>query len=128
LEILSTGYMLIDGGVATSVSYMSNTMPIPRDKADIAVCTAMAGELLGMKLIYLDAGSGAECPVGEGMVRAVSEAIEVPLIVGGGIRTAEVVARNFGAGADVVVLGNVLEGDPGVLREMVAVRDGCGGR
>lgn len=120
LEIISTGYMLIDGGVTTSVQYMSNTYPIPAAKDDIAVCTALAGEMLGLKLMYLDAGSGALNPVSESMIEAVSSAIQVPLIVGGGIRTPEKVAANLKAGADVIVVGNALEKDPVLLREMVA--------
>jgi phosphoglycerol geranylgeranyltransferase len=122
LEIISTGYMLIDGGVRTSVQYMSNTQPIPANKNDIAVCTAIAGEMLGLKLIYLEAGSGATNPVPESMVRAVSEAISIPLIVGGGIRTPEQVAANYRAGADLVVVGTALEQDPGLVAAMAAMR------
>lgn len=119
LEIISTGYMLIDGGVQTSVQYMSNTYPIPAHKDDIAVCTALAGEMLGLKLIYLDAGSGAKNPVPESMIEAVSGAVSVPLIVGGGIRTPEKVAANLQAGADLVVVGNAIEKDPALIREMM---------
>jgi phosphoglycerol geranylgeranyltransferase len=120
LEIISTGYMLIDGGVQTSVQYMSNTYPIPAAKDDIAVCTALAGELLGLKIIYLDAGSGAQNPVSESMIEAVSGAVQVPLIVGGGIRTPEKVAANLKAGADMIVVGNAIEKDPVLIREMAA--------
>ncbi|MEI6412319.1 MAG: geranylgeranylglyceryl/heptaprenylglyceryl phosphate synthase [Bacteroidota bacterium] len=120
LEIISTGYMLIDGGVQTSVQYMSNTYPIPAAKDDIAVCTALAGELLGLKIIYLDAGSGAQNPVSESMIEAVSGAVQVPLIVGGGIRTPEKVAANMKAGADMIVVGNAIEKDPILIREMAA--------
>jgi phosphoglycerol geranylgeranyltransferase len=122
LEIISTGYMLIDGGVQTSVQYMSNTYPIPAHKEDIAVCTAIAGEMLGLKLMYMDAGSGAKNPVSEVMIEAVSGALQVPLIVGGGIRTPEKVAANYRAGADVVVVGNAIETDPGLIREMAKSR------
>lgn len=122
LEIISTGYMLIDGGVQTSVQYMSNTYPIPANKDDIAVCTALAGEMLGLKQIYMDAGSGAKNPVRASMIEAVSQAISIPLIVGGGIRTPEQVALNYQAGADVVVVGNSIETDPGLIREMAAVK------
>jgi phosphoglycerol geranylgeranyltransferase len=101
LEIISTGYMLIDGGVMTSVQYMSNTYPIPAIKDDIAVCTALAGEMLGLKMIYLDAGSGAKNPVPESMIEAVGGAVSVPLIVGGGIRTPGKSAANLRAGADL---------------------------
>ena len=120
LEIMSTGYMLIDGGVATSVSYMSNTYPIPHAKNDIAVCTAIAGEMLGLNLIFMDAGSGARTPVSEGMIEAVSSNISIPLIVGGGIRTPEKVAANVKAGADIIVVGNAIEEDPELIKEMAA--------
>lgn len=120
LEIISTGYILVDGGVMTAVQYMSNTYPIPTQKDDIAVCTALAGELLGLKMMYLDAGSGARTPVSEGMIEAVSGAISVPLIVGGGIRSPEKVAANFRAGADLLVVGNIVEQDPSAIREMAA--------
>ena len=122
LEIISTGYILVDGGVSTSVQYMSNTHPIPANKNDIAVCTALAGELLGLKMIYLEAGSGATSPVSDSMVEAVSGAVSVPLIVGGGIRTPEKVAATFCAGADLIVVGNAFENDPELIREMAAAR------
>ncbi len=118
LEIISTGYMLIDGGVTTSVQYMSNTSPIPANKADIAVCTAMAGEMLGLKMIYLEAGSGAENPVSANMIEAVAGAISVPLIVGGGIRDAQKVTENLRAGADLIVVGNALENNPDLIKSM----------
>jgi phosphoglycerol geranylgeranyltransferase len=120
LEIISTGYMVIDGGASTTVSYISNATPIPADKPEIAMCTAIAGELLGMKLIYMDAGSGAKKAITEEMISAVSENIEVPLIVGGGIREAEKAYRNCKAGADVIVIGNAIEKDPSLIREMAA--------
>lgn len=118
LEILPTGYMLIDGGVPTSVSYMSNTYPIPAAKDDIAVATALAGEMLGLKLIYMDAGSGAKNPVSRAMISAVSGALTVPLIVGGGIRTPEQAAINVQAGADVIVVGNAIEQHPALIAEI----------
>lgn len=120
LEIISTGYMLIDGGVATSVSYMSNTYPIPATKDDIAVCTAIAGEMLGLKLIYMDAGSGAINPISTSMIEAVSAAIEIPLIVGGGISTPEKARANVEAGANIIVVGNAIEKDPLLIEEMAA--------
>ncbi|MBK9255947.1 MAG: geranylgeranylglyceryl/heptaprenylglyceryl phosphate synthase [Saprospiraceae bacterium] len=120
LEIISTGYMLIEGGVSTSVQYMSNTIPIPANKDDIALCTAMAGELLGLKMIYMDAGSGAKVPVSESMISTVSGGIDIPLIVGGGIRTAEKASENAKAGADVIVIGNALEQDPFLVKEIAA--------
>jgi len=118
LEIISTGYMLIDGGISTTVQYISNTTPIPADKHDIAMCTAMAGELLGMKLIYMDAGSGAKVPITTDMISSVSNAINLPLIVGGGIKTPEKAFENVKAGADVIVVGNAIEKDPNLIKEM----------
>jgi putative glycerol-1-phosphate prenyltransferase len=118
LEIIPTGYMLIDGGIMTSVQYMSNTYPIPANKDDIAICTAMAGEMLGLKQMYMDAGSGAKTPVSESMIQAVSSAIKIPLIVGGGISTPEKAAANAKAGADVIVVGNAIEKDPSLIREI----------
>jgi putative glycerol-1-phosphate prenyltransferase len=120
LEVISTGYLLVDGGVSTTVSYMSNTSPIPRDKTDIAVCTALAGEMLGMKNIFLDAGSGAKYPVSLEMIEAVSGAVQVPLIVGGGIKSPEKAFQNISAGADVIVVGNAIERDPSLIGEIAA--------
>ncbi len=120
LEIIPTGYMVIDGGAATTVSYISNATPIPADKADIAMCTAMAGEMLGMKLIYMDAGSGAKKPIPEEMIKTVSQHIEVPLIIGGGIREAEKAYLNCKAGADVIVIGNAIEKDASLIEEMAS--------
>src|SRR5450631_2435616 len=120
LEIISTGYMVIDGGAPTTVSYISNALPIPADKNEIALCTAMAGEMLGMKLIYMDAGSGARHPIREEMISRVAGSIEVPLVVGGGIRDPEKAYRNCKAGADLIVVGNAIEKDPALIREMAA--------
>jgi putative glycerol-1-phosphate prenyltransferase len=120
LEIISTGYMLIDGGVLTSVQYMSNTNPIPNTKDDIALCTAIAGEMLGLKMIYMDAGSGAKIPVPTSMIEVVSGGISIPLIVGGGIKTPEKALENVRAGADLIVVGNAIEKDPGLISEMAA--------
>lgn len=120
LEIISTGYMVIDGGAPTTVSYISNASPIPADKKEIALCTAMAGEMLGMKLIYMDAGSGARTPIREEMIACVAENIEVPLVVGGGIRDPEKAYRNCKAGADLIVVGNAIEKDASLIHEMAA--------
>lgn len=118
LEIMPTGYMLIDGGVNTTVNYISNTNPIPRDKEDIAVCTAIAGEMLGLKLVYMDAGSGAKYPVSSKMISTVSGAINIPLIVGGGINTPEKALENAKNGANVIVVGNAIEKSPSLIKEM----------
>src|SRR6516164_3745862 len=120
LEIISTGYMVIDGGAPTTVSYITNASPLPRDKYEIAICTAMAGEMLGMKLIYMDAGSGARHAIQEEMIATVAKTIEVPLVVGGGIREPEKAYRNGKAGADLIVVGNAIEKDPSLIAEMAA--------
>ncbi|MFY7898628.1 MAG: geranylgeranylglyceryl/heptaprenylglyceryl phosphate synthase [Chitinophagaceae bacterium] len=120
LEIMPTGYMVIDGGAPTTVSYISNASPIPSDKNEIAMCTAMAGEMLGMKLIYMDAGSGAKKPIEEAMIAKVASHIEVPLIVGGGITTPEKAYLNCKAGADIIVVGNAIEKDISLIKEMSA--------
>ncbi len=118
LEVLSCGYMLIDGGVPTTVSYMSNTQPIPADKTDVALCTALAGEMLGLKLMYMDAGSGATKPVSRDMIETVSGAITIPLLIGGGIRTPEKALENIHAGADIIVVGNAIENDVTLIEEI----------
>ncbi|NDC78681.1 MAG: geranylgeranylglyceryl/heptaprenylglyceryl phosphate synthase [Chitinophagia bacterium] len=120
LEIISTGYMVVDGGAPTTVSYISNANPIPADKLEIAVCTAMAGEMLGMKTLYMDAGSGARRPIREDMIAAVASHVSIPLIVGGGITTPDKAHRNCQAGADIVVVGNAIEKDPTLIREICA--------
>ena len=120
LEILSTGYMVVDGGAPTTVSYISNATPLPADKNEIAMCTAMAGEMLGMKLIYMDAGSGAKRAISEDMIKHVADVITAPLIIGGGIIEPEKAYLNCKAGADVIVVGNAIEKDAGLIKEMAA--------
>ncbi len=121
LKTIPTGYMLIDSGKPTSVTYMSNSFPIPNDKKDIAACTAMAGEMLGLQVIYMDAGSGAAMTVPEEMIRFVKDSITTPLIVGGGIRTTEKLHSVLKAGADIAVVGNRFEEDPELIREFTRV-------
>lgn len=118
LEVISTGYMVIDGGAPTTVSYISNATPLPADKNDIAMCTAMAGEMLGMKLIYMDAGSGAQRPITESMIEVVAQNIDVPLFTGGGIRNAEKAYLLCKAGSDVIVVGNAIEKNSSLIREL----------
>lgn len=118
LEVLATGYLLIDADNHTTVSYMSNTVPIPADKYSVAVCTAMAGEMLGLKLIYMDAGSGAKYPVSPRMIASVRKSIDVPLIVGGGIDSVEKALNSLNAGADMLVVGNGIEENPNLLIEV----------
>jgi len=120
LEIMPTGYMVIDGGAPTTVSYISNANPLPADKSEIAMCTAMAGEMLGMKLIYMDAGSGAKNPISEMMIQKVSSCINVPLIVGGGITTPEKAYLNCKSGADIIVIGNAIEKDQHIIKEIAS--------
>ncbi len=118
LEIMPVGYMLVDGGTPTTVSYISNTNPIPANKNDIASCTAMAGEMLGLKLIYMDAGSGAQTAIPSAMISQVAKYISIPLIVGGGITTALKAKENCLAGADIIVVGNAFEKDPNLIQEI----------
>lgn len=118
LEVIPTGYMLINGGNLSSVQYISHTLPIPSDKDEIAVSTALAGQMLGLSTLYLDAGSGARQPVPAQMISSVKSHISIPLIVGGGLSTAEKVFTTARAGADIVVIGNSLEKDPSLLLEM----------
>jgi putative glycerol-1-phosphate prenyltransferase len=118
LEILPTGYMLINSGKLTSVAYISNTIPLPEDKYSLAASTALAGEMLGLRLMYLDAGSGAEREISVRMIAAVRKAIDVPLIIGGGINTGEKAHAALSAGADLIVIGNALEKSPDLLTEI----------
>ncbi len=120
LEIIPTAYMLIDGGRATSASYISNTMPIPANKPEIAASTAIAGEMLGLKMIYLEAGSGAMHPVSPEMIAEVHRHTRVPLIVGGGIRSAKQALMAAEAGADLIVIGTAFEKNPELLPEIAA--------
>jgi putative glycerol-1-phosphate prenyltransferase len=112
LEVIPTGYMLVDSGKPTTASYVSHTQPLPHDKPDIAKCTAMAGEMLGLQVIYMDGGSGAQHPITPEMVYAVSGGINIPLIVGGGIRDKSTALQILNAGADIIVVGNALEHNP----------------
>lgn len=109
LEAIATGYMLVESGSSTSVEFMSNTRPLPRNHPEIAVAHALAGEYLGMKLLYLEAGSGARQTVPEDMIQAVKNLVSVPLVVGGGIRKPEQAESIVKAGASFIVTGNILE-------------------
>lgn len=122
LEVLPTGYLLIDCGSSTTAQYISNTNPIPFNKPEIAAVTALAGEYLGLKLMYLDGGSGAKKPIDIKMISAVKKNISVPLIVGGGIRTAAEALAAYQAGADMIVVGNILEKDPDLLFDIADKR------
>lgn len=118
LEILPTGYMLINSGKPTTASYMSNTTPIPADKDTVAACTAMAGEMLGMKIIFMDGGSGAQNPISEKMIKTVRESVNIPLIIGGGISSGKKAIANCKAGADIIVVGNAIEKDEKLISEI----------
>ena len=118
LEVLSTGYMLIESGKSTTASYMSTTTPIPHDKNDVAVCTAMAGEMLGLKLIFMDGGSGASNTISEEMIKSVSVEIDCPLIIGGGINTSKKALEKLKAGADIIVVGNAIENNTDLITEI----------
>ena len=122
LEIVPTGYLLVDGGRRSAVERVSATVPIARTDLDMAVNTAFAAQLLGMRAVYLEAGSGAARAVPENMIRAVRSAVSCVLLVGGGIRTPEMADTAWSAGADVVVVGNALERDPGLYRRLLAAR------
>lgn len=118
LEVIPTGYMLINSGRTTSVAYISNTTPIPDDKYSLAACTAMAGEMLGLRAMYMDAGSGAEKEISARMITTVKKSINVPLIIGGGINTKQKAFTALEAGADMIVIGNALEKNPDLLIEI----------
>ena len=117
ISVIPTGYILIESGNITSVEYMSNTKPIPQSKPDIICATAMAGEMLGLKMIYLEAGSGAINHVNSDVIAKVKKCISIPLIVGGGIKTAEQLRSIFNAGADIAVIGTAIENNPGLIKQ-----------
>ena len=127
IEVIPTAYMLIENGRSSSVEYMSHTRPIPAGKPEIAMATAMAGEMLGMKLIYLEAGSGAEHPVGLDTIKAIRRNISLPLIVGGGISSPAIAKEVLAMGADMFVVGTAIEKDPSMVRAFCALRDKCNG-
>jgi len=122
-KLISTGYILINCGTKTSVEYMSQTEAIPYDKTDIVVATALAGEMLGMKLIYIEAGSGALKPVPVAVIKAVRDNISLPIAIGGGLRSREEIEETFFAGADLIILGNGCEQNPQLLIDACRIRD-----
>jgi len=111
IEPISTGYILVESGVTTTAVYMSGSMPVPANKPDIAAATALAGEYLGMKLIYLEAGSGADKPVPDEMVKAVANVCSVPVVVGGGIKNPQTARLKVDNGAQIIVTGNFFENE-----------------
>ncbi len=118
MESISTGYMLV--GEPSSTSYVSNTMPLPANKPDLATATAVAGEMLGNTLIYMDAGSGASAPISTDVIRSVAEAINVPLIIGGGIRSYEEATLALDSGANCIIVGNAAENNTSILFEIAS--------
>jgi phosphoglycerol geranylgeranyltransferase len=122
-KLVSVGYILVGCGNRTSVEYISQTEAIPSDKPDIVVATALAGEMLGLQMIYLEAGSGATNPVPVSIVKSVRENISIPVAVGGGIRNKTEIKDIFDAGANLIILGNGCEKKPELLHEACKVRD-----
>lgn len=122
IEPISTGYMLIESGRLTTAQYMMHSMPLPRHKPEIAAATALAAEMMGMKMLYADAGSGADHPVPEHIIRAIKLACSHPVIVGGGLHMPEQVRSAVDAGADFIVVGHALErrADAAFLNDLVA--------
>ncbi len=123
IEVLPTGYMLVEGGKPTTASYMSNTTPLPYDKPEVAACIAMAGEMLGLRLMYADTGSGADKAVSNAMIRLLTKSTDCPLIVGGGIRLPQRALEMWEAGADMLVVGNAIEDNPLLLAEIAQKKD-----
>ena len=122
LEVISTGYILVGNEKNTAVSYISNTNPIPFEQHDIGAATAIAGELLGFQLIYLEAGSGSNYCVNANMILNVSKNIDCPLIVGGGLNTIEKIEMAFENGADIVVIGNAIEENQKILNQIGKIK------
>jgi phosphoglycerol geranylgeranyltransferase len=122
-KLVSVGYILVSCGSKTSVEYISQTEAIPNDKPDIVVATAMAGEMLGLQMIYLEAGSGADEKVPVRVIKAVRENISIPLAVGGGIKNSSEIEEIFKAGADLIILGNGCEKNPSLLTDACRIRD-----
>lgn len=118
LETLPTGYMLVESGQPTTASYMSGSAPIPHNKPEIAACTALAGEMLGLRLMYLDGGSGAQQSVSPEMIRQVRQAVSTPIIVGGGIRDENTARELCRAGADILVVGHASESNPSIIESL----------
>ena len=118
IETIPTGYILMDGGAGSTVEFVSGTRPIPMNRPDVVVAHALAGQYLGMDLIYLEAGSGAKEPVAPGVVEAVNDAVDVPLIVGGGIRSPETASESVKAGASIIVTGTIIEIHSNRMKEL----------
>lgn len=122
LEVLPTGYILVNNGELLSVHSVSQTLPLSNDDPEYVKATALAGKYLGMRFFYLDAGSGAEVPVSPKVISAVKRGVNLPLIVGGGLTNSKKVKSAFDAGADLIVLGNSIEKDPEFLSEVLDIK------
>lgn len=122
-KVIPVGYILISSGSKTSVEYISQTEAIPADKKDIVVATSIAGEMLGLKMIYLEAGSGASNIVPPDVISSVRKNISIPIAVGGGIKTKEQIREIYNAGADILIIGNGCEKRPELLIEACKIRD-----
>ena len=122
LEVLSTGYLLVDCGTTTTAIYMSETAPLPYHKPDIAAATALAGEYLGLKMIYIDGGSGAQKTISTEMIKQVKSVLSIPLIIGGGIKSATTANDIYQAGADIIIIGNGAEENRNLIKEIADVK------
>ncbi|MCC7302218.1 MAG: geranylgeranylglyceryl/heptaprenylglyceryl phosphate synthase [Bacteroidia bacterium] len=123
MEVIPAGYILCGGARVSGTQYITQTLPVPSDKPELVMATALAGIQLGMKVIYLEAGSGQDAPPDKKLVKEVAQRIQVPLIAGGGIRTASGISQLKNAGASAVVIGNILETHPGLLRDFLKAAD-----
>lgn len=123
LEVLPTAYLLVNDGEIKSVHRESNTLPIPNSNQDQILSTALAGKFLGMKFLFLDAGSGAKTPVSPSVISTVKDQLDCPLIIGGGIDSLQKINQAFESGADLVVIGNQIEKDPEFLSEVLSFKD-----
>lgn len=121
LEIIPTGYILIGTQCTSSVEYISNTKPIPADKPELIVATAIAGELMGNRIIYLEAGSGSCSRIKRNIISEVRQNISVPLVVGGGVKTRDDIKDIFEAGADIIVVGSAIEDNPAMIKTFAEV-------
>ena len=118
IETIATGYILLDGGACSTVEFMSGTRPIPINRTDLIIAHALAGQYLGMEVIYLESGCGAQSPVTKDVITAVKEAINIPIIVGGGIKSPETASELVKAGASIIVTGTITEKDSSLMSEI----------
>jgi len=123
LEVIPTAYLLVDCGTTTTAIYVSDTNPIPHDNAEIAANTALAGEYLGLKLTYIDGGSGAKKCISTAMVTKTKNTLNGPLIIGGGIRTPQAAQEIYKAGADIIIVGNGAEQNRNLITEIAEMKE-----